>query len=51
VKRSSFDEKESVRQFMTFMLDNNTSIAEAAQFVALSEDQIAEERAKLEAGA
>jgi phosphate transport system substrate-binding protein len=51
VKRSSFDEKESVRNFMTFMLDNNTSIAEAAQFVALSEDQIAEERSKLEAGA
>jgi phosphate transport system substrate-binding protein len=48
VKRSSFDEKESVRNFMTFMLDNNTSIAEAAQFVPLSEDQIAEERTKLE---
>jgi hypothetical protein len=33
---------------MTFMLDNNTSIAEAAQFVPLSDDQIAEERTKLE---
>jgi phosphate transport system substrate-binding protein len=49
VKRSSFEEKAAVRSFMTFMLDNNTSIAEAAQFVPLSEDQIAEERAKLEA--
>jgi phosphate transport system substrate-binding protein len=49
VKRSSFEEKTPVRSFMTFMLDNNTSIAEAAQFVPLSDDQIAEERAKLEA--
>jgi phosphate transport system substrate-binding protein len=48
VKRSSFDENEDVRNFITFMLDNNASIAEAAQFVALSEDQIAEERTKLE---
>jgi phosphate transport system substrate-binding protein len=48
VKRSSFDEKEPVRRFVTFMLDNNTSIAEAAQFVPLSDDQIAEERTKLE---
>jgi phosphate transport system substrate-binding protein len=49
VKRSSFEEKAPVRSFMTFMLDNNTSIAEAAQFVPLSDDQVAEERAKLEA--
>ncbi len=49
VKRSAFQEKAPVRSFMTFMLDNNTSIAEAAQFVPLSDDQIAEERAKLEA--
>jgi phosphate transport system substrate-binding protein len=49
VKRSSFEEKAPVRSFMTFMLDNNTSIAEAARFVPLNDEQIAEERAKLEA--
>jgi phosphate transport system substrate-binding protein len=48
VKQSSFDDNEDVRNFITFMFDNNTSIAEAAQFVPLSEDQIAEERTKLE---
>jgi phosphate transport system substrate-binding protein len=48
VKRSSFDEKESVRSFVAFMLDNNQTIAEGAQFVALSDEQLAEERAKLE---
>jgi phosphate transport system substrate-binding protein len=48
VKRSSFDEGESVRNFVAFMLDNNQSIAEAAQFVALSDDQLAEEQTKLE---
>jgi phosphate transport system substrate-binding protein len=48
VKRSSFDEKEDVRNFVAFMLDNNQSIAEAAQFVPLSGDQLAEERARLE---
>jgi phosphate transport system substrate-binding protein len=48
VKRSSFDEKESVRKFVAFMLDNNQTIAEGAQFVALSDEQLAEERGKLE---
>jgi phosphate transport system substrate-binding protein len=51
VKRSSFDENENVRNFVAFMLDNNQSIAEAAQFVALSDDQLAEERSKLEEAA
>ena len=37
VKRASFDENEDVRNFIEFMLDNNTSIAEAAQFVPLSD--------------
>ena len=46
-KRSSFDDKESVRNFVAFMLDNNPSIAESAQFVALSPDQLAEEQSKL----
>jgi phosphate transport system substrate-binding protein len=48
VKRTSFDENESVRKFIAFMLDNNQSIADAAQFVALSDDQLAEEQTKLE---
>jgi phosphate transport system substrate-binding protein len=48
VKRSSFVENAGVRNFMTFMLDNNQAIADAAQFVALSADQLAEEQSKLE---
>jgi phosphate transport system substrate-binding protein len=48
VKQSSFDDNEDVRNFVRFMLDNNQSIAEAAQFVPLSETQLAEEQAKLE---
>jgi phosphate transport system substrate-binding protein len=48
VKQSAFDDDEDVRNFVTFMLDNNQSIAEAAQFVPLSETQLAEEQAKLE---
>jgi phosphate transport system substrate-binding protein len=48
VKRSSFDENEDVRNFITFMFDNNTSIAEGAQFVPLSAEQLAEEQTKLE---
>jgi phosphate transport system substrate-binding protein len=46
VKRESFDGNEGVRNFVKFMLDNNVSIAEAAQFVPLSDEQIAEELAK-----
>jgi phosphate transport system substrate-binding protein len=48
VKQSSFDESEDVRSFVRFMLDSNQAIAEAAQFVPLSDAQLAEERAKLE---
>ncbi len=48
VKQSSFDDNEDVRSFVQFMLDNNETIATAAQFVPLSEDQIAEELAKFE---
>jgi phosphate transport system substrate-binding protein len=51
VKRSSFDENEDVRNFVKFMLDNNTEIAEAALFVPLSDAQIAEEQAKHEEAA
>jgi phosphate transport system substrate-binding protein len=46
VKRSSFDSNEDVRAFVKFMLDNNESIAEAAQFVPLSADQLAEQESK-----
>jgi phosphate transport system substrate-binding protein len=48
VKQSSFDDNEDVRNFIEFMLDNNRSIAEAAQFVPLSQEQLAEEQSKFE---
>ena len=48
VKQASFDGNEDVRSFVKFMLDNNASIADAAQFVPLSDEQIGEEQAKLE---
>ena len=48
VKRASFDEREEVRNFIAYMFDNNASIAEAALYVPLSDEQIAEEQAKLE---
>jgi phosphate transport system substrate-binding protein len=48
VKRSSFDDNPEVRDFIRFMLDNEQSIAEAAQFVPLSDTQLAEQQTKLE---
>jgi phosphate transport system substrate-binding protein len=51
VKQSSFDDKPEVRDFITFILDNEQSIAEAAQFVPLSDAQLAEQKAKLEEAA
>jgi phosphate transport system substrate-binding protein len=48
VKRASFDENEDVRNFIAYMFDNNQTIAEAAQFVPLSDDQLSEEQTKLE---
>jgi phosphate transport system substrate-binding protein len=48
VKQSSFDDKEDVRSFVKFMFDNNESIATAAQFVPLSQEQIDEGLAKYE---
>jgi phosphate transport system substrate-binding protein len=48
VKRASFDEREEVRDFIAYIFDNNAAIAEAALFVPLSDEQIAEEQAKLE---
>ena len=49
VNGSSLNDDEDVRGFVEFMLDNQQSIAEAANFVPLSDDQLAEERAKLDA--
>jgi phosphate transport system substrate-binding protein len=48
VKQTSFDENEDVRNFIAYMFDNNQTIAEAAQFVPLSEEQLAAEQTKLE---
>ena len=48
VERSSFDEDESVRDFVRYMLDNEQTIAEEARFVPLTDAQLAEQRSKLE---
>jgi phosphate transport system substrate-binding protein len=48
VKRTSFDENENLRNFIKHMLDSNQTIAEAARFVPLSQEQLAEERSKYE---
>jgi phosphate transport system substrate-binding protein len=48
VKKSSFDDNQDVRDFVEFMLDNEQSIAEAARFVPLSAEQLAEQQAKFE---
>jgi phosphate transport system substrate-binding protein len=47
-KRTSFDERQEVRDFIRFMFDNNESIATEAQFVPLSQEQIDEGLATLE---
>jgi phosphate transport system substrate-binding protein len=51
VKQSSFDDNEDVRNFVKYMLDNNTTIAEESRFVALSADQLAQEQTKFEEAA
>ncbi len=48
VKQSSFDENADVQSFVKFMFDNNESIATAAQFVPLNQEQIDEGLAKYE---
>jgi phosphate transport system substrate-binding protein len=50
-KKSSFDEKEDVRNFVKYMFDNNETIAQESLFVPLSADQLAEEQAKYEEAA
>ena len=47
-KQSSFDDKEDVRNFVKYMFDNNETIATAAQFVPLSQEQIDEQLTKFE---
>jgi phosphate transport system substrate-binding protein len=51
VRKRSFDDNEDVRRFVKFMLDNQRSIAEAAQFVPLGDEQLAEEQAKYQQAA
>lgn len=41
-------QREAVADFLTYMLDNETTIAERAQFVPLNEKQLAEAKQKLE---
>jgi phosphate transport system substrate-binding protein len=48
VKKAAFDDNQDVRDFVKFMLDNEQSIAEAARFVPLSEEQLAEQQTKYE---
>jgi len=48
VKKSSFDENPDVRAFVKYLLDNEQSIAEAARFVPLSQEQLAEQQSKYE---
>jgi phosphate transport system substrate-binding protein len=48
VKKSAFDDSQDVRDFVKFMLDNEQSIAEAARFVPLSDEQLAEQQTKYE---
>ncbi|HEV2903047.1 MAG TPA: PstS family phosphate ABC transporter substrate-binding protein [Gaiellaceae bacterium] len=42
-------ERQEVRDFVTYMLDNATEISEAAQFVPPTEEQLTESRSALEA--
>jgi phosphate transport system substrate-binding protein len=48
VKTTSL-EKEGVRDFLTFWLDNAVEITEAARFVPMTDEQLAESRSALEA--
>ena len=42
-------ERQEVRDFLTYMLDNATEISEAAQFVPPTDEQLTESRSALEA--
>jgi phosphate transport system substrate-binding protein len=48
VKKSSFDGNQDLRDFVKYLLDNEASIAEAARFVPLSDEQLAEQQTKYE---
>jgi phosphate transport system substrate-binding protein len=47
VKRESL-QRGDVKDFITYALDNESQIAEASQYVPLSEEQLAEQRSKLD---
>jgi phosphate transport system substrate-binding protein len=47
--KSTSLERQEVRDFLTYMLDNATEITEAAQFVPPTEEQLTESRSALEA--
>jgi phosphate transport system substrate-binding protein len=49
VKQSSFDDNEDVREFIRFMFENNETIATEAEYVPLSQEQVDEGLAALEA--
>ena len=48
VKLSSLTDNASVSEFVTFTLDNADTIATAAQYVPLSQEQIDEQKQALE---
>jgi phosphate transport system substrate-binding protein len=48
VNRSALEDDRDVREFVEFMLEHQQAIAEAASFVPLRDDQLAEEQTKLE---
>jgi phosphate transport system substrate-binding protein len=51
VKKSSFDDDADVREFVKYLLDNEQSIAQESQVVALNSEQLAEQQSKYEAAA
>ena len=48
VKKSSYDGSEDIQAFVKYMLDNAETIAQEAQFVPLTQEQIDEQLQKLE---
>jgi phosphate transport system substrate-binding protein len=47
--KTSALERQEVADFLRYMLDNETSIAEQARFVPLNDEQLAKAKADLEA--
>ena len=48
VSNKNYNDNEAVKEFTDFYVENLTTIAEAAQFIPLSEDQYAETQSALE---